>query len=37
MARFARLVVPNYPHHIVQRGVRSVDIFADGQDRITYL
>ena len=29
MARFARLVAPNYPHHITQRGVRSMDIFAD--------
>jgi REP-associated tyrosine transposase len=37
MARFARLVVPNYPHHITQRGVRSMDIFSDSQDRETYL
>lgn len=37
MARFARLVVPNYPHHITQRGVRSMDIFADDQCRHTYL
>ncbi len=37
MARFARLVVPNYPHHITQRGVRSMDIFAGDQDRLTYL
>jgi len=37
MARFARLVVPNHPHHITQRGVRSMDIFADDQDRLTYL
>lgn len=37
MARFARLVVPCYPHHIVQRGVRSMDIFADDNDRHCYL
>ena len=37
MARFARLVVPDHPHHITQRGVRSMDIFADDQDRLTYL
>ena len=37
MARFARLVLPDHPHHITQRGVRSMDIFADDQDRLTYL
>lgn len=37
MARFARLVVPNYPHYITQREVRSMDIFADDQNRVTYL
>lgn len=37
MARFARLVVPGYPHHIIQRGVRSMDVFADNHDRLTYL
>jgi REP element-mobilizing transposase RayT len=37
MARFARLVVPNYPHYITQHGVHSVDIFADDQDRLTYM
>ena len=37
MARFARLVVPGYPHHVTQRGVRSVDIFADDEDRLAYL
>ena len=37
MARFARLVVPGYPHHITQRGVRSIDIFADDGDRLAYL
>lgn len=37
MARFARLVVPGYPHHITQRGVRSMAIFADDHDRRIYL
>ena len=37
MARFARLVVPGYPHHDTQRGVRSMAIFADGHDRQTSL
>lgn len=34
MARLARWVVPGYPHHVTQRGVRSMDIFADG---VTFL
>lgn len=37
MARLARLVVPDYPHHITQRGVRSMDVFAGDQDRQCYL
>ena len=37
MPRLSRLVVPGYPHHITQRGVRSMDIFADDQDRLSYL
>jgi REP-associated tyrosine transposase len=37
MARFARLVVPGYPHHVTQRGVRSVDIFTNDEDRLAYL
>ncbi|PNU21823.1 transposase [Geothermobacter hydrogeniphilus] len=37
MARFARLVVPEYPHHITQRGVRSIDIFDHDDDRLAYL
>ena len=31
-----RIVIPGYPHHIVQRGVRSLDIFFKDQDRIEY-
>jgi len=37
MARFARLVVPGYPHHVTQRGVRSIDIFDHDDDRLAYL
>lgn len=37
MTRLARVVVPNCPHHITQRGVRSIDIFANDNDRIKYL
>ncbi len=32
-----RIVVPDYPHHVVQRGVRSLDIFFEDQDRVEYL
>ena len=37
MARMKRVVVPGYPHHIIQRGVRSMDIFFEDQDRVEYL
>jgi putative transposase len=37
MARIARIVVPGSPHHVVQRGVRSMDIFRDDGDRKHYL
>jgi len=37
MARMKRVVVPGYPHHIVQRGVRSLDIFFNDEDRAEYL
>jgi len=33
MARMARVVVPGYPHHVTQRGVRSIAIFRDDDDR----
>ena len=32
-----RLIVPGFPHHITQRGVRSIDIFRDDEARRTYL
>lgn len=37
MARMARVVVPGIPHHIVQRGVRRMDVFFCDADRIEYL
>ena len=27
MARIRRIVIPNVPHHVTQRGVRSMNIF----------
>lgn len=37
MARFRRLVVPGYPHHITQRGVRRQTTFFDELDYQRYL
>lgn len=37
MARMKRIVVPGYPHHVVQRGVRSMDVFFSNADREEYL
>jgi putative transposase len=37
MPRIARVVVPGYPHHVTQRGVRSMDIFWCDDDRLEYL
>jgi len=37
MPRIARLVVPDYPHHITQRGNYRQDVFKDDADRIQYL
>ena len=37
MARIARVVLPGIPHHIMQRGVRSMDIFFSDADRRDYL
>ena len=32
VARISRVVVPEYPHHIIQHGVRSMAIFQRGRD-----
>ncbi len=37
MARISRIVVPGYPHHITQRGVRSMDVFHTDEDRRQYV
>ena len=37
MARMKRVIVPGFPHHVIQRGVRSMDIFFDREDRRDYL
>jgi len=37
MARIARVVVPGLPHHVVQRGVRSMPVFFSDDDRREYL
>ena len=35
--RFPRLVVPGYPHHVTQRGVRRQTTFFDNNDYLAYL
>jgi putative transposase len=37
MARLARVIAPGYPHHVTQRGVRSLPIFRNDEDRKMYL
>lgn len=37
MPRISRIVAVDYPHHVTQRGVRSMDIFCDDEDRHQYL
>ena len=37
MARISRIVVPEYPHHVTQRGVRSMTVFYNQEDRLCYL
>jgi len=37
MARIARIVIPNIPHHIVQRGNRSQKVFFSSKDKEFYL
>ena len=36
MPRMARVVCPDFPHHITQRGVRRSDVFLDEEDHILY-
>ena len=37
MPRISRIVAVDYPHHITQRGVRSMDVFHSDHDRNQYL
>ena len=37
MARIARVVVPGVGHHVTQRGVRSMNIFRDDEDKEFYI
>jgi putative transposase len=37
MARIARVVGRGLPHHVTQRGVRSMDVFRSDEDREMYL
>lgn len=37
MARIARVVLPGVPHHVTQRGVRSMPVFHSDEDRLIYL
>lgn len=37
MARMARTVIPGIPHHVIQRGVRRLEVFKGDEDYQTYL
>lgn len=37
MPRIARVVAPNYPHHVTQRGTNRTNIFTDDDDRKYFL
>ncbi|MBC7350144.1 MAG: transposase [Candidatus Aminicenantes bacterium] len=37
MPRIARLVIPDLPHHVIQRGNRRQSVFFCDEDRILYL
>ena len=37
MPRLARVILPGYPHHIIQRGNRRQDVFFCDDDYIFYL
>ena len=37
MARLARIVVPDYPHHITQRGNRRQETFFCDEDYEAYI
>jgi REP-associated tyrosine transposase len=37
MARLARAILPNYPHHVIQRGNRGQDVFFCNEDYQVFL
>jgi putative transposase len=37
MARLPRVVIPNSPHHVTQRGVRRMKVFQSADDYAMYL
>ena len=37
MARIARVVIPDYPHHIIHRGNRREKVFFSEDDKQAYL
>ena len=37
MARKPRMVLPGYPHHVIQRGNRNQNVFFSGDDKKIYL
>ena len=37
MPRMGRVVLPNYPHHVVQRGHNRQVVFAEAEDFQRYL
>lgn len=37
MARLARIVIPDAPHHVTQRGNRRLPVFFSDEDRVEYL
>ena len=36
MPRIARIVIPHYPHHVIQRGNRRERVFFNDEDYIFY-
>lgn len=37
MARLARIIIPQVPHHVTQRGNRRLQVFFSDDDRHEYL
>ncbi|MEA3464572.1 MAG: transposase [Thermodesulfobacteriota bacterium] len=37
MPRIARIIAPDFPHHVTQRGNNRATVFCDDEDRQTYL